>query len=275
LSEVERDELIVFCTIIDTIKGKVLPSFKNVDTVDPKDYDDPEPRLQRAIPGVKFQFTYWLDNLRMCPDFRPLIDSLGVPWTTSGNEYVVFLFPVLVCGDTTTLYYTLWPFIGDGSCVYNMFPVKDGLIYNPLHEYGVPDQSPVFLFKKRLRDLIDDILSKRTLIITEANNEDISINEGIRLSPNPATDFLEISYSDANHTLNGVVDGVAIYNVFGEKVLSTSPRPSPFLEREYPPRLTSSATPQEGNLRLDVSSLPAGVYFVRVGDKVGKFIKFE
>jgi len=88
-------------------------------------------------------------------------------------------------------------------------------------------------------------------------------NQTFSISPNPATDFLEISYSHSiNHWVNPMVDyqDVVIYNVFGVKI---------------PPRLTSSATPQEGNLRLDVSSLSPGVYFVKVGEKVGKFIKID
>jgi len=83
----------------------------------------------------------------------------------------------------------------------------------------------------------------------------------LNISPNLATDFLEISYSPSNnHRVNPMVDyqDIGIYNVFGTKI---------------PPRLTSSATPQEGNFRLDVSSLAPGVYFVKVGERVGKFMK--
>jgi len=79
--------------------------------------------------------------------------------------------------------------------------------------------------------------------------------------PNPATDYLEITYTPSiNRRVNPTVDyqDIVINDVFGKKI---------------PPRLTSSATPQEGNLRIDVSGLPAGVYFVRVGEKIGKFIK--
>jgi len=86
-----------------------------------------------------------------------------------------------------------------------------------------------------------------------------SKNLGLILSPNPATDFLEISLSQPSEGWQPS-EGyhIAIYNVFGTKI---------------PPRLTSSATPQEGNLRLDVSGLSPGVYFVKVGEKVGKFVK--
>jgi len=34
-----------------------------------------------------------------------------------------------------------------------------------------------------------------------------------------------------------------------------------------------AATPQDGNLRIDVSHLPAGLYFVKVGNCIEKFVK--
>ncbi len=76
------------------------------------------------------------------------------------------------------------------------------------------------------------------------------------ISPNPAEDFIKIT--GINPTLKRGTEVVQIFNVFGEKI---------------PLRLTTSPTPQEGNLLLDVSMLSSGVYFVRVGDKVGKFVK--
>ena len=73
--------------------------------------------------------------------------------------------------------------------------------------------------------------------------------------PNPATDYIEISLD--NHTMKGEVENVKIYDVLGIK---------------HP--VSFAATPlSEGNLRLDVSNLPAGVYFVRVGGQVLKFVK--
>lgn len=35
------------------------------------------------------------------------------------------------------------------------------------------------------------------------------------------------------------------------------------------------ATPQEGNIRIDVSNLPTGIYYVRLGDWVGRFVKIS
>jgi len=51
-----------------------------------------------------------------------------------------------------------------------------------------------------------------------------------------------------------------VYDVLGNKVLSSP--------------ACSAGTPSEGgHIRLDVSGLAAGMYFVRVGSKMYKFVK--
>ncbi len=62
------------------------------------------------------------------------------------------------------------------------------------------------------------------------------------ISPNPATDFIEIQ--------NPNYEKVSIFYILGETIYTTS-----------------EAT------KIDVSSFPSGVYFVRIGDRVQKFIK--
>jgi hypothetical protein len=76
--------------------------------------------------------------------------------------------------------------------------------------------------------------------------------------PNPATDYISIVNSRVNQWVEG--QEIRIYDIFGNEM--------------HPPSQTSSATPQEGNLRIDVSALPAGIYFVKIGnEKPVKFIK--
>jgi PKD repeat protein len=72
--------------------------------------------------------------------------------------------------------------------------------------------------------------------------------------PNPATDFIEISYTSSELDIS-----VRIYDLLGIEQLTLTPNSDPWKE-------TSS-------VRIDVSSLPPGIYFVRVGDIVRKFIK--
>jgi hypothetical protein len=75
----------------------------------------------------------------------------------------------------------------------------------------------------------------------------------ITISPNPAGDYIDVM-------LNGVKEPVLSVKVYD--VLGTCVRTHPL------------APSQEGEtIRIDVSGLAAGVYFVRVGGKMYKFVK--
>jgi Leucine-rich repeat (LRR) protein len=94
---------------------------------------------------------------------------------------------------------------------------------------------------------------------TGVENE-LKFQETVSVIPNPASDFVEVDYgnvilSEAKNPL------IIICNLFGEKVISSIATPPDPLSRG-------------GSLRIDISGLAAGVYFVRVGDKVQKFIKY-
>jgi WD40 repeat protein len=79
------------------------------------------------------------------------------------------------------------------------------------------------------------------------------------ISPNPASDYIEIDINDV--ILSEAKNlGMSIYDVLGVEVycsIATPPAPSQ----------------EGGKTRFDVSHLSPGVYFVRVGDVVSKFIK--
>ena len=76
---------------------------------------------------------------------------------------------------------------------------------------------------------------------------------GIEIYPNPAEDFIEISVGSRHGLPN---PDIRIFNVFGETVKNPTP-----------------TLPEGEGLRIDVSGLPSGLYFVKVGDKVKKFVK--
>ncbi len=78
------------------------------------------------------------------------------------------------------------------------------------------------------------------------------INYVFFIQPNPATDFIEISVG-ANGP-SPLQNDVRIYNVFGQTVLSVG------AIHELP-------------LRVDISGLALGMYFVRIGDIISKFVK--
>ncbi len=74
----------------------------------------------------------------------------------------------------------------------------------------------------------------------------------IRIAPNPATDILYL-YFDGLKPLQHV----KVYNLTGEEILL------PVIIDDEP----------GGSYKLDVSQFPTGVYFVKVGNLTGKFIK--
>jgi hypothetical protein len=76
------------------------------------------------------------------------------------------------------------------------------------------------------------------------------------ISPNPASDFIEINVGV--NSRSSLQSDVRIYDVFGQ-ILSTP--------------VCSADTPASGGYRIDVSGLSPGMYFVRIGDKVQKFVK--
>jgi hypothetical protein len=88
--------------------------------------------------------------------------------------------------------------------------------------------------------------------ITENFNQ-----SSIIISPNPAGDFINLrNVIPANAGIS-----IEIFNIFGE--------------RTTPSNLTG-LTPllaKEGIIKIDISNLAPGVYFVRVGDRFEKFVK--
>jgi hypothetical protein len=84
-------------------------------------------------------------------------------------------------------------------------------------------------------------------------------DNAIEIYPNPAEDYIDITFCrySVNKGLQPLVHGgeFEIYDVLGEKIMSESIHP---MTRSH---------------RMNVSNLPKGVYFVRFGGDVKKFVK--
>ncbi len=91
-----------------------------------------------------------------------------------------------------------------------------------------------------------------SLVVTSITNYNES--KDLSISPNPASDFIEISYPPLERGSGGV--GIKIYNIFGQNC-------------DLTPTLSTSG---EG-VRIDVSGLSPGMYLVQIGDRVGKFVR--
>ncbi len=99
-----------------------------------------------------------------------------------------------------------------------------------------------------------------------------SINEdkgsGMYISPNPASEYIEIlplassvrgNWNDKSPSVRGTKGGgseIQIFNYMGELVKNLSP-----------------ALSKGEGVRIDISQLPTGVYFIKIGDKFAKFVK--
>lgn len=111
-----------------------------------------------------------------------------------------------------------------------------------------------------MQNLINSVIKGRELyyskLQTNYPEEQQSQSEYIAISPNPATDFIEISVPESTHTLKGAVESFHILNIVGEEV--------------YP---DSRQAITDNLLRFDVSNLAPGIYFIHFSDKVAKFLK--
>ncbi|MCX7735525.1 MAG: T9SS type A sorting domain-containing protein [Candidatus Kapabacteria bacterium] len=88
-------------------------------------------------------------------------------------------------------------------------------------------------------------------------NDDKTLKSEIAINPNPAGEFIEINYNVETALRPVSTGGINIYNILGECVLS---------EKIHPITLS---------YRMNIEHLPSGIYYVRLGDWVGSFVKIE
>jgi len=103
----------------------------------------------------------------------------------------------------------------------------------------------------------NDIWGYLNEIMMDANGvEENHVGEDISIFPNPASDFIEVNFM--NHRVNPKVQGVGveIYNCLGECV------------KDFTPTLSKG----EGVLRVNVTDLSAGLYFIKIGDFSQMFV---
>ena len=75
--------------------------------------------------------------------------------------------------------------------------------------------------------------------------------------PIPASDYIEVTYTSNNNEQS--IIKYDIYNIYGENILCSS----------------SHFNNNSNNIKskIDISTLPTGVYFIKIGDKFEKFVK--
>jgi hypothetical protein len=148
-------------------------------------------------------------------------------------------------------------------------PVDLPIIINPGESFSIDvafrdnGHKATYCRVRFISDAIEDEIT--TLSVDESVSVVEKIKGEIYIYPNPAGEYIEITLSSysVNKGLQPLVHGeeIEIYDVLGELVLSTS----------VPLKRDNSAG--GGQVKIDISHLPRGVYFVRIGNRVEKFIK--
>jgi|GEM_PF-7027476 len=94
--------------------------------------------------------------------------------------------------------------------------------------------------------------------ISVANS--LQINKSFVIYPNPASDYIEIKIGNKLSESFELSESyqIQIYNVYGEQMpVGAGSEPAP-----------------TGINRIDISHFPTGMYFIRIGDEIGKFVKY-
>jgi len=165
---------IVTCSIIDTIKGQVLPKAKVI-SINPLENATDE---SDTLPSNYLQFSYRTEWSRVPENevisddvsgtivdddgkvlYPPrMMDSTGSGWVKKGKEYIVFLDFDLICKDTNHSYLSLTPFLMY-SATCNVYPIENGFVIDPENELGFGESVEVNLFKNLLKQRINEIVS--------------------------------------------------------------------------------------------------------------------
>ncbi len=163
--------MIVTSEILDTIKGNRIPAC--VDFNPPIYERKQKPNKTMSLPNNCLQFEFALDWPRGKVDgsmvlagddglpwtnIKPkLVDSTDTPWIVENKEYIVFLKLILTCKGENNIYYTLFPCGYGCSMTYGMFPINEGIVYDPENEFGVGNNLTVQEFKNALNNRIQEI----------------------------------------------------------------------------------------------------------------------
>ena len=122
-SEIHKRFMIAKAEVIDTIKGRVFPGCRQLNTKTSKETDALLIQSGQSSNGC-LEFEYRLDWLRgdndrdeiimgndgfPWPGMPKLIDSLGNPWVRKDMDFIVFLYFETICNTDNVSYWSIYP----------------------------------------------------------------------------------------------------------------------------------------------------------------------
>ncbi len=151
----------------------------------------------------------------------------------------------------------------DGNHIRNFEWIPEGeesLKWSVIHKLHVNSEGNYVLLGT-LYSYIHIFMAEIEPIPTSVEENYIS-ESNFTISPNPASDYIEITISNKGLQPFANSEEIAIYDVLGNVVWKSN---SVALQTTH--RVVSTTE------RIDISHLPSGVYFVRIGERVEKFVK--
>jgi hypothetical protein len=146
-----------------------------------------------------------------------------------------------------------------GETWSNEFIVKNldsttGIVYNPNEQDNTDMTSINFEQSDTLVSTYEDMSPElQTFPVTGIDNN--YNDEYINIFPNPAKDYIYIQPSEGFDSSESY--DIRIFDMLG--VIQSTP--------------SIRATPQRGELQIDVSFLAPGIYFIKIGNRIEKFVK--
>jgi len=154
----------VTCTVLDTIKGQVLPNCIPDPGV-PEVIKHEGEKIASGLGGC-LQFEYIIDLARwgnwVKPDSTNKLGDMttGARWIQPDSEYIVFLNFMYErsTSDTSHVYAACQPMhnMHEGG-VHGMYPVRGGIVYDPTNDFGFGTGLTVAQWKEALRAKIYSI----------------------------------------------------------------------------------------------------------------------
>jgi len=203
-------------------------------------------------------------------DFNFGMIEVGKQYTGSCNITNNGLYPLTITGyknNTQTVFTNSVDFLQLSKETPLIINENETLYFNVTFQ---PDVAKFYLdsivFESDAGDEDDPVCYLNGLGGANSVAENEINNFNILITPNPVMDYITVDLG--NTTANGGVDNdlslllrqasIRIFDILGNGVLTT-------------PSLRDNSA-REGQFRINVSSLSPGVYFVRIGDLVQKFM---
>ncbi len=202
----------------------------------------------------------YFDN--MVKTSQHLNKSYGYLWWLNGKES--FMLPQLQYVFQAKLFpdapYDVIAAMGANGQLLNICYSK-GLVFVRMGEKPTTENDIGPIFNNDIWKYLNKIMQSSNSVKSRSQNNELIIH------PNPASDYIEINSLSIKKGLEGVLKEFKIYNTLGIEVGQSS-----LIDIQNSNIDNGSQAGMPNLLRVDISHLPVGMYFVKIGNYSNKFM---